>query len=340
MDTANENAAGEQPAVTQDQAPAGEQLANRTVENASSPLENLSGAELLAALEAAEYGLESTEIPDETEREEEQAPEDAPPVAETETAPAAESETTTENKPLRRLPLGGIEEATRNEFAEAANLIREGKAKDLSEAVAILRGTPLETQPPADTNRTEAPPTAQTSKSVADIQQQIAELREQRDQADDEFDKPTVRKLTNEIEDLQVSLVRAELAERENRALAKSWDDQHNAACDEVEAKFNDFAKTEPRFYQLLEDRRVAMESRNDPALNDPKFIIAEAEKIAAILGWDKPVTPAPKAKAVIPNGKDIAPAHQSAARISRTEAQSMIQTMPIDQLRELVCNE
>lgn len=343
MDTATQPPAGEQPAVTPDQPTAGAQPANRSVEPAASSLENLSSAELLAALEATEYGEASTENEEQAEPDEPEAPpveEEAPtPAAEDEIPPAAEPENTTENKPLRRLPLGGIAESQRNEFAEAANLIREGKAKDLAEAVALLRGTPpQETQQPTPTEQ--APPTPQTPASVAAIQQQIATLREQRDQADDEFDKPTVRKLTNEIEDLQVSLVRAELAERENRAQANTWEAAHDKACDEVEAKYAEFAKTEPDFYQMLEDRRLAMEARNDPALKDPKFIIAEAEKIAGKLGWNKPAPPAPKAKATVPNGQSLAPAHDSASRLTRADAQRMIQDMPIDDLRKAVCTE
>ena len=342
MDTENATAAGEQPAVTPDTTPAGAQPANASADTAASSLENLSSEQLLAALEAAEYGEESTEITDEPEPEETETPpaaEETPAAgAEEETAPAGESANTTENKSLRRLPLGGIEEAQRNEFAEAAKLIRKGEAKDLAEAVAILRGTPLETAPA--TESADTPPVSQTPSTVADIQQQIQALREQRDQADDDFDKPTVRKLTNEIEDLQLSLLRAESADRESRVIQGSWDAKHDAACDQVEAKFKDFAKSEPRFYQLLEDRRVAMEARKDPELKDPAFIIGEAEKIAELLGYNKPVTPAPKVKATVPNGQDLAPAHQTAGRISRPEAQRMIQEVPIEELRKLVCTE
>lgn len=342
MDTENATAAGEQPAATPDQTTAGAQPADAIV-TADSSLENLSPEQLLAALEGAEYGeIESTEPTDEREEEEPEAPEETPAAAEEETPPADEPvATTTENKPLRRLPLGGIEEAARNEFAEAANLIREGKAKDLAEAVALLRGTtPQDTAPAPTETKADSPPAEQPSASVASIQEQIRQLREQRDQADDEFDKPTVRKLTNEIEDLQVALVRAEIADRETRSQAQSWDAAHNAACDQVEAKFDAFAKTDPRFYQLLEDRRTAMEARNDPALKDPAFIIAEAEKIAALLGFNKPVTPAPKTKPVTPTGQDIASSHQSAARISRPEASRMIQEIPIEELEKLVCIE
>jgi hypothetical protein len=342
MDTDNAPAAGEQPAATPDPITAGAQPADAPV-TADSSLESLSPEQLLAALEGAEYGeLESTDPTDEREEEEPEAPEETP-VAEEEAPPADEPvATTTENKPLRRLPLGGIEEAQRNEFAEAANLIREGKAKDLAEAVALLRGTtPQDATAPAPTEtKADTPPAEQPSASVAAIQEQIRQLREQRDEADDNFEKATVRKLTNDIEDLQVALVRAEIAERETRSQAQSWDAAHNAACDQVEAKFDAFAKADPRFYQLLEDRRTAMEARNDPALKDPAFIIAEAEKIAALLGFNKPAPPAPKTKPVTPNGQDIAPSHQSAARISRPEASRMIQEIPIEELQQLVCTE
>lgn len=74
-----------------------------------------------------------------------------------------------------------------------------------------------------------------------------------------------------------------------NSAKALAWEKEHDKACNEVEAKYNDFAKSELRFYPMLEDRRLAMETRQDPALLDPKFIIKEADKIAAILGYKKP---------------------------------------------------
>jgi translation elongation factor P/translation initiation factor 5A len=335
MDTETQPA-GEQPAATQDQTTAGEQLASRSVETApQSSLEGLTSAQLLAALEETEYREQSTETQEHPEHEEPEAP-----VAQEETAPAGETETTTENRPLRRLPLGGIEEAQRNEFADAAALIREGKAKTLAEAVNLLRGDDPQETTPAATDRIDTPPVGQVPASVAAIQDQIATLREQRDIADDEFDKPEVRKLTNQIEDLQIELVRAEMAEEKISAVIRDWDNQHNEACDEVEEKFNDFAKVNPAFYDLLETKRVALEANNDPSLRDPRFIVKEAEKIAAILGWNKPVTPAPKAKAGTPNGQDLAPAHQSAARITRAEAQRAIHEMPIEELKALICTE
>ena len=336
METATQAPAGEQPADITDQTPAGEQPADRRVAPATSPLENLSSAQLLAALEATEHGEESsTEIEEHTEQEEPEAP-----VAQEEAAPAVDPETTTENRPLRRLPLGGIEEAQRNEFADAAALIREGKAKTLAEAVSLLRGDDPQETPPAVTDRNDPAPPPQVPASVAAIQDQIATLREQRKAAKIDYDTDAELSITDQIEDLQMSLVRAEMAERENMVIAKNWDAKHTQACDEVETKFNDFAKLNPAFYELLETKRDAMEAKNDPSLRDPRFIVKEAEKIAAILGWNKPVTPAPKAKAGTPNGQDLAPAHQSAARITRAEAQRAIHQMPIEDLKALICTE
>lgn len=354
MDTETQTPSGEQPDVNVE-TEAGEQPA-RNRDTDSSPLDNFSSEQLMAALEEDKIEApESVQAPEPEAKEEETKEEEETNTEETPTSEAEEeseteeqpeaTKTTNKHDPLRRVPLGGIPKEQRELIANATDLIRSGEAKDLAEAVAKLGGTlpaasadtPSEEPEAAPTNR-EA--TTETPSSVQAIKDRIAELREQRDAADDEFDKPAVRRLTNEIEDAQADLIRAERAEERRLESQRSWDAMHDAACDKVEAKYPEAGDPTSRFSRNLENARIAFEAKNDMSKADPSFIEALADQVAEDLGYKKQAPEAPKAKPNKPKGDQLAPGHGSAQRVSRTDAQRMIQEMDPEKLKELVCTE
>lgn len=356
MDTETQTPSGEQPDVNVETA-AGEQPA-RNRDTDSSPLDNFSSEQLMAALEEDEIEApESVQAPEpeakeeETNEEEETTAEETP-TSQTESEEETETEeqpeatkTTNKHDPLRRVPLGGIPKEQRELIANATELIRSGQAKDLAEAVAKLGGTlpAASEETPSDepeTSPTSRETTTEAPSSVQAIKDRIAELREQRDAAKDVFEELEVRRLTNEIEDAHVDLIRAERAEERRLESQRSWDAMHDAACDKVEAKYPEAGDPTSRFSRNLENARIAFEAKNDMAKADPSFIEALADQVAEDLGYKKQAPEAPKAKPNKPKGDQLAPGHGSAQRVSRTDAQRMIQEMDPEKLKELVCTE
>lgn len=340
MDTPNAETPGEQPSVTES-AEVSEQLAESPSQDASTIIGNLTGDELDKLINEAEARGTQSPAPEANP-----APEPAPQAQAQETAPDPDPqpESTTpqapiKEGPLRRIPLGGVPEDQRTLIADATNLIRDGKAATLTEALTMLghapqpAAAPTETEQPQTLSQQQPAPTEQTPSSVAAIKTRIAELREQRKSARAEFDTDAELSLTDQIEDAQADLVRAEMAEREAAANHRSWEASHEQACDRVEAKYPQLEDPNSAFSRVLSDKVEAARARNDPAMSDPNFIESFADEVANTLGLTSPPPKAPVAKPQPAKGQAVAPGHQSAARPSSTETARAIQNLTPDEL-------
>lgn len=353
METPTTETPGGQPSVTE-AAEVSEQLAPSDSQVDASVLETLDSAGLDKLLNELEQrgnqppAPEAQAAPQPTP--EAAAPEETPAGGQTAEEPGStvQPDTTTpqapiKEGPLRRIPLGGVPEDQRTLIADATNLIRDGKAATLPEALAMLGHAP---QAAATTTETEPTPQAtqqppatqeQTPSTVSEIKAQIAELREQRKNARAEFDTEAELTLTEQIEDAQTALVRAELAERDASAQSRSWEADHELACDRVEAKYPQLEDPNSIFSQALADKVDAAKARRDPAMADPKFIERFADDVAKMLGLTNPPPPAPTAKAKPPTGQTVAPGHQTASRPSAAETARMIQQASNEDLDALI---
>lgn len=343
MDTTTTPTPGEQPSVTPAAETASEQLATQGDTHVEPPsLDSLDGSDLDAIIEEVarrdrEQGP-AQEAPQATT-----AQEETPPAAEPEPQPdPTEPQAPVKEGPLRRIPLGGVPEDQRKLIADATNLLRDGQAASLPEALAMLGHAPqaapaTETEAPQTQTQTPATQEPAPSSTVSGIKAKIAELREQRDAADEAFDKPEFRRLTNEIEDAQAELIRAEMAEREQGIQQRTWEQAHEAACDRVEAKYKQLEDPNSAFSQILTAKRIAAEATNDPITRDPAFIESMADEVAKMLGLNNPPPKAPQAKPSTPTGQVVAPGHQSAERINSAEAARMLQQASPDELDNLI---
>jgi len=281
----------------------------------------------------------------------EQPAEETPPEPVTppeEVPPTEPQEPTTPKGPPNRLSTRALEDADKRKLADALDLVRQGQAPDIATAILQLTpqaepAAPAETTPaapPTPVQQTEAPP------EIAEIKSKIASLREQRTKANEEYLAPEVDRLTNEIEELNLDLIRSESAARELQSRRQSYQSGYFAAVDAVEAMYPELNEESevfnPDFSEMLTDRIEAAKSRRDPALADPNFIVAFAEKTAKALGIQKatdtkpaPRIPAPPKPTVVkpPVGSSVAPGHTPAARPTADQIQSLIKEAPLEAL-------
>lgn len=347
METPTTETQGEQPSVTEAAEVVSEQLATSDSQSDAKTLEDLDSQGLDALLNELERRGNQPQAPDA-----QAAPQPTPQAATPEETPAPQqtaeeaqqsqqpdaTQAPVKEGPLRRIPLGGVPEDQRTLIADATNLIRDGKAATLPEALTMLGHAPqaaATTEPETTQTPTQQQPAQQeqTPTSSTEIKAQIVALREQRKTARAEFDTEGELAITDQIEDAQANLFRAEQAEREAATQNRSWEADHETACDRVEAKYQQLEDPDSTFSQALADKVDAAKARKDPAMADPNFIEKFADDVAKMLGLTSPPPPAPKAAALPAKGQAVAPGHQTASRPSKSEAETMIHQADDDAL-------
>lgn len=314
----------------------------------ASRLEGFSSDQLMAALEAAESGEPPVAVtpaapaashaPAAPADGEGQQPGDAPP--------AEGDGPQTLTKPKGRLSVRALPPEQQTQLAQALDLVRTGEAADIVTALSKVTGrTPAApvadpTATPAEGNPASPAESTPASNQVAEIQSQIARLREERREAKANFDGDAETTLTEQIEDLQLQLLRAEQAAAVAAVENRSYQETYQAAVEAVESRYPALRDAESTFSQLLDDRVAAMQARGDQDLADPRFIERVADDLAAKLGIQKGAAPpAPPARAARPVGS-FAPGHQSDARLSPEAARELIRNVPIEVLQDLVFTE
>jgi hypothetical protein len=180
-----------------------------------------------------------------------------------------------------------------------------------------------------------APPPA----SLAQLQERLADLRAQRKEAAANFETDEQIRLTEEIEDTQIAMLRAEQAETVTRANVADYQGQYHAAVDAMEEKYSAYLDDDSSpFAEMLDDKIEAARARKDPRLADPRHIIAFADELAAKLGIGaqppaataaptaprKPA-PIPPPPARAPIGSGVSPAGASKPQLTGRQAEAML---------------
>jgi len=346
MDNISKNEPGEEPVVNESVTPAGEEPQGGDI---SSAIAGMSADQLREVLEAAEAGPSdrSQDPPKDTEAEAIPAgekPQDPPAEVDpqgTQDEPAQPSEP--EHSP-KRLSVLSLPVDQRNQLADALNLVRSGKAATIQDALRQVAGEPAESVQ-GDPSATGEAPTqpknaeAVTHPDVAEVQTRIRDLRDQRRQALADYDTENVALLTDQIEDAQAELLRAERAAEQRQAAQHSYQEKFNSVVDAVEAKYPQATDDTSAFYRILDDRVAAAHARGDKALANPNYLMEFADQVAADLGISKQTAkpPTPPARPSRPAGSSLAPGHAHEPRPTTDQVRQMIRSVPIDVLKQAV---
>jgi hypothetical protein len=274
----------------------------------------------------------------------------AEPAGEPETKPAEEAEEAEEPDPKpvvsrRRLSVAGLPDSDKELNAKAIALVRDGKAANLFEAMQSLvedgaaAGNDGAAANGDDSPDSEDPP--KTPLTLDEIQSKIASLRAERRQAKADFDADEEIRLTEEIEDLQLAILRAEKAEDRRQAEVSDYQTEYHAAVQEMETKFAELLDDEDSpFADLLEDRIEAAKARRDPALADPRHVLSIADELATMLGRASKAPSQPKARTPIadpprrePVGAGVAPSGKTNPTITKAQAEAYIAQAPQETL-------
>lgn len=350
MDTLPNGEPSEQPAAEQVTQPAGEQPQSS---DTASQFDGLSQEQLFEVLESAagetprQPEAPATPAAEATPEEMEPAvePEATPEGEDTDATPDAETEGTQPTKPTKsRLSVRSLPPEQQSQLAQALEMVRDGKAADITSALAQVTGKPV-TAAPAAPPSTEAPtaedapeqeaPAAEAPGTVADIQARIKELREQRRQTIKDFDREAEAELTDQIEDLQLELVRAEQTAQVRQGEALTYNASYAEAVKVVQGKYEAAKDDDSAFNRILDDKVAAAQARKDPELADPNFITRYADEVAEMLGLNKGTPPPPPPTRPAKPVGSFAPGHSTAGRLSQEAASKLIQEASIEDLQK-----
>lgn len=256
---------------------------------------------------------------------------------ETPQAPIApEPESETKAKPAQRIRLTGLQEADQQKVTDALNLIREGKASDIATAMKMVAGE--EAAPVTPQAEPELPP---ETPSTSQLETRLAELRHERKEAKADFDNEKDSDLTDQIEDLLISIQTAKLNERDQMSAVRSYSDKYAEAVQEVEQQYAEVFDANPDFEELLDAYKAKAEADNGPSIQDPRYIVGLAAKAARVLGLtnipEKTLAPSPPARAAKPVGSTTAPGHTHRAVPSKDQVLASIDSLSIEELNRLV---
>jgi hypothetical protein len=338
---------------TQD--PQGEQPAAETLETAGTPpvdtaaiqseIDNANPEELAKAL-GFDFTDTDTSQDDDDPPAQGNPPADSAPGAQPdgEAGQEAAPQTDPDTKPVsrRRLSVAGLPDAEKELNAKAIDLVREGKAANLFEAMKSLvgdAGSPDPANgddPPAgndapDTRQAEAPPTLQQ------LEDRFETASEELAAAIRDFDQEKQIELNKEIAILNRQILRAEQAEATQKVEVSNYQSEYAEAVTEMESKYAELLDDENSpFADLLEDRIEAAKARRDPALSDPRHVLTIADDLADLLK----VAAAPKERTPVadpprraPVGGGVAPAGKAKVMLTTKQAQDYIEKAPTDVL-------
>jgi hypothetical protein len=297
-------------------------------------LENLDAAGLARALgfDADDAGTPETDTEDQ--------PATPPAEESSEQDPDAESETDAQDPPeeeakhtvnRRRLSVTGLPDQDRELTAAAIAMVREGKAATIVDAIHALTGASQATQPSeAEAANTQPEPQAPPPPTLLELEARFEQASEELADAIRDFDQEKQIELNKEIALLNRKILKAEQVEETRMEQAQSWEQTYQAAVNEMETKYADLLDDDSSpFADWLDDKVAAAQARRDPAINDPRFIVAFADEIAARVS--KTAAPG-KAPAPVPPrpastvGTSVAPAHKAKPQISTRQAEEFIE--------------
>lgn len=189
-----------------------------------------------------------------------------------------------------RISLRSLPPAERKLITEAVNLFRSGKATSVEDALNQLapRGdrTPQEQQAGEDDQQDppSAParqPDAQTPDAeVERISSLLADLRKQRKQAVDDYDRETETRLTEEIEDALADLGEARINARQRKSAAERQDKLVTSAIEEVHLRFPESEDPDSFFSFRLSRALDAYQSKYGSIAENPTQLMVLAQQV------------------------------------------------------------
>lgn len=236
----------------------------------------------------------------------------------------------------RRLSVSGLPDQDRELTAAAIAMVREGKAATIVEAITSLSGQAAD--PAASDNHADDPfEPAPAPPTLLELETRFEEASEELANAIRDFDQEKQIELNKEIALLNRQILKAEQAEEARMTQEQSWEQTYQAAVDEMETKYADLLDDDSSpFGDWLEDRVEAAKARRDPAMTDPRFIIAFADEIAARVSktasYGKAPAPVPPRPASTV-GVTVAPSHKSKPQITTRQAEEFIEKANADTL-------
>lgn len=260
-------------------------------------------------------------------------PEEAAPSAQPDAKKEAQPQ---ENAPAKkdnlRLRFTALSPEHQAETAEAYRMVRDGEAQDMLAAYQAIRGVQGHSQQAAQDQ--EYAPSAESqqdapSAELDDLNSQLADLRSQRKQARADYDIDAEEEITTQIEDLSRKIAKAEaLAEINHITEAQTrsqWSQEYDSAVDELESKYPDVLDDNSPFTRFLDAKIKAAKADSDPRLQDPRYVLEFADELASEIRAMAPkpsgIRPSPPPSAPRPTGSTVAPAQNSAQRMSDQQA-------------------
>ncbi len=344
----NDNEAqGVQPAPTTEATPVGEQP---QVEQMT-PGEVIRNTDDLKALEVALGWMQAEE--ETPEQQPEPQPDQSQPAPETpeevpESAEQAEpGNDQGEGEQKRggpdRISLKVLEDDDRKLMAQAVDLVREGKAKSVVEAIASLQpAKPTEPAPTAEPEKPQArqdQPAAAADSDVQAITAEIARLRAERKTAIEDYDVGKQTELTEAIEDKILELQAAREAAMVRKTQEAEAERQWSSQVAEVKAKHPESSDPGSDFSQRLKDKLDLAAYRNDPILQNGNYLVLLADKVAEELGSNKPAAATPKPVVVPkpeptkPNVGTVIPAAAPKPTVSKDQIKPLLAQASIGEL-------
>jgi DNA polymerase III subunit gamma/tau len=273
---------------------------------------------------------------------------------------AAEDPDTTPAEPqqapsLDRISLRSLHPDDRLLVAQAKDMVREGKAPRLADAIKMLTETAAGTPEPApeahaqaatqDPQPDPAParqpaPAVEPDADVAALAAQLADLRAQRKAAVEEFDRPTELELTSQIEDALAALAEAKSQAALRSREATLQDQAINAVIEDIYVAHPDSEDPKSYFSYRLTQEVESYEQAYGSIRNHPAQLKALADKVA------KEIAPPPAARTQAPapaprqNARPLgtgAPGSASAVRPSPDNIERLIQTSDEETIRAVL---
>lgn len=253
-------------------------------------------------------------------------------------------------QPLDRISLRSLHPDDRLLIAQAKDLVRDGKAASIADAIMSLKPGPGTQQPapaaqaPAEPNPAPAEPAApvqQEDQSVARITQQIADLRAKRVTAVEEFDRNAEINLTSEIEDALAALAEAKSQAALQQREATTQEQAAQAVIEEIYVAHPEAEDPKSFFSYRMSQEIDEYEAAHGSISRHPQQLRAIAQKVATELGKGAP-SPQPAAApqpAVVPRQQarplgTAAPGSAAAPRVTPDQVSKLLDSADADTLR------
>lgn len=254
-------------------------------------------------------------------------------------------------QPLDRISLRSLHPDDRLLIAQAKDMVRDGKAASIADAVIALKGIGTQqpdpaAQAPAEPNpEPQAQPaaTVQTEdQDVAKITQQIADLRAKRVAAVQEFDREAEINLTSEIEDALAMLAEAKSQAALRQRETTTQEQAAQAVIEEIYVAHPEAEDPKSFFSYRMNQEIDDYEAAHGPISRHPQQLKAIAQKVAAEIGTVAPTapqTPASPQTPVAPRQQarpigTAAPGSAAAPRVTPDQVNKLLDTADADTLR------